>query len=54
MKRVLMEITIDADGLLQWSFDPDLSVVNMYAVYGLLDLIRQELAEELREDFSKK
>lgn len=53
IKRVLMEITLLDEGKLEWFFDPDMNVLHMYAMYGLLELIRQQLEIDFHEDFEQ-
>ena len=51
IKKVLMEITIDEDRTLEWVFDESLTPFHMYAVYGLLTLIQEDLKNNLLDDF---
>ncbi len=44
---------MDEDNNLEWNFNPDLNRFNMYAVYGLIDLIKEELKDEFRDEFEK-
>lgn len=53
VKKVLMEITMDEDMTLAWDFNPDLNRFQMYGVYGLLELIRQQLEIDFHEQIDK-
>ncbi len=51
LEKTLMGIFIDEEGTISWRLDPDMTEFQRYAVYGLMDLMKGILGDDLKEGF---